>query len=406
MKTIYQLYNKLTINYVFTKVYKYVPHLALFSLFFYLGYIYFFDFNQGVSSAPIAIKSLKDILVALFLLLNFKITLRVIKKKTFLFISIPIFMHFAFSNDLTSMINQRNLLYSFIIGLSLKYMNDIDIILKRLIKFIILISFLLFPLSPWQYHAMVGPLGSPVNFYFFTILIMIIYLQRYLETPNMYNLSVAFIATFASYMSGSLAAFLISNSIFIFFTLFYYFKNKTPPIQLLIIHTLIIIFCFIFFPNLMSKDLILILLHKIPFINDYITLNQESSLSITNRVNQLNGVNTLILVNFYKPYIKSDFQYVEILVNQGIISFLFYIFILFKMLLRSLYSKSFEYISIVFLILTIMVFSPILRYIPAGIFVIYYIDKFMKELPEITLIDIKRLNTYLRNKIPSIILNK
>ncbi|EPZ50437.1 putative membrane protein [Bacteriovorax sp. BAL6_X] len=359
--------------------------LFLFSLlFYYLGYIYFFDFNQGTSLAPKHIKAIKDLILISILILNIKLILKSFTNLFSISIIVPTLTNLAITLNLNILLQQRNLIYSIILG---NILNSFDS--KKVYNFIfinfrlsILLGLALFPFSPWESQDMIGALGSPANFYFILIFYITLKLNNSLEIKSKsLNYLDLIILNVAIISCGSLAAiviYLVVIHLFIIklqLTNNNFTKNLNTYLKLIVIITSIIYLIHISFENLFNMYLIKILLSKIPYLSEFIDLKYTSSLSLINRSAQLSSVNTINfkLINISDKYIYSDFQYLEILVNQGIIPFIIFYGVLLRELIISIKNLVFKDTALLAVILLTMIFTPIMRYIPSGAIICYYI---------------------------------
>ncbi|MGI4991248.1 hypothetical protein ACRXCV_01365 [Halobacteriovorax sp. GFR7] len=361
--------------------------LCLFSLlFYYLGYIYFFDFNQGSSLAPKHIKAIKDLIIVSILILNVKYILKPFTNLFSISIIIPTLANLAVTLNLNIFLHQRNFLYSIFLG---NILNCFD--RKKVFKFLafnfrlsILLGLVLFPFSPWESQDMIGALGSPSNFYFILLFYTTLKLNYNLELDARgisLNYLDLIILNIAIVSCGSLAAIIIYLAVFHLFIIKLqltnnnFSKNLGLYFKLLTLIISVIILIHVSFPHLFNMYLIKILLSKIPFIGNLIDLEYTTSLSLSNRTAQLSSVNLINFkfINFSEKYIQSDFQYFEILVNQGIIPFIIFYGILVRELIISIRNFVFKDTALLAVILLTMIFTPIMRYIPSGPIICYYI---------------------------------
>ncbi|WP_412470478.1 MULTISPECIES: hypothetical protein [unclassified Halobacteriovorax] len=367
--------------------------LCLFSLlFYYLVYIYFFDFKQGTSLAPKYIKGIKDLIVISILVINVKYILKSFSNLFSIAIIAPTLSNLAITFNTNILIHQRNLLYSIVIGNILNCFES-----KKVYNFIlfnlrlsILFGLVFFPLSPWESQDMIGALGSPSNFYFILLFYTTLKLNsslRFKEKGLEFNYIDMIILNIAIVSCGSLAAIIIYLAIVHIFIIKLQISNRNLKksisiyLKLITLMTSIIFLIHMSFPHLFNMYLLKILLSKIPYIGNIIDLEYTTSLSLSNRTAQLSSVNQIkfSLINFSGKYIQSDFQYFEILINQGLVPFLLFYGILTRYLVLSIKNLVFKDTALITLILLTMIFTPIMRYIPSGALICYYVIGLTKK---------------------------
>lgn len=355
---------------------KFIHIIFLSFLANYLLYIYFYEFNQGISNAPFYIKIIKDLFIITYIAINFKCFKNLHKNFFALVALIPIAINTIYNTDLTQFYHNKNFIFSILIIHILRESRvKLKPILIPLATTSLFLGYFLLNWSPWDTGDMTSTVGNPASFYTLMLLFLSYHLNQTLKNQKLMNTILIFLSINAVQLSGSLGGQII---LIITIGMFYFhqfiskrFLSFYDNIKISLLYLTSILTTYIYNNELFNTYLIKNLLN---ILFDFGFDLKSKSLSITNRASQFENLRCCDLINLETKYFLSDFQLFETLQNIGLVPALFLVILFFYSIIKYYRIKDFNY-SYYLIIFLSLLFSPLLRYIPVSLVIIYLLNK-------------------------------